>query len=60
MRKLAKYEKQEIPRVDLVVSELLGSFADNEMSPECLNEIQAIFHTNTICIPQSYRNFIGI
>lgn len=28
----------EIPELaDIVVSELLGSFADNELSPECLD-----------------------
>ena len=26
-----------IPQADLIVSELLGSFADNELSPECLD-----------------------
>ena len=25
------------PQADLIVSELLGSFADNELSPECLD-----------------------
>lgn len=53
------FGKTENFKPDLVVSELLGSFADNEMSPECLNNLQEFFHKNTICIPQSYRNFIG-
>lgn len=43
---------------DLVVSELLGSFGDNELSPESLDPIQRILHpTRGIMIPQSYTAF---
>ncbi|KAK6506732.1 methyltransferase protein [Arthrobotrys musiformis] len=41
--------------VHVLVSELLGSFADNELSPECLDGVQRVLHpTVGINIPQSY------
>ncbi|KAI7192383.1 Skb1 methyltransferase [Hortaea werneckii] len=41
--------------VDILVSELLGSFADNELSPECLDGVQHVLHpTHGVSIPQSY------
>lgn len=41
--------------VDIIVSELLGSFADNELSPECLDGVQHVLHpTHGISIPASY------
>jgi protein arginine N-methyltransferase 5 len=45
----------EISHVDILVSELLGSFADNELSPECLDGVQHILHPkHGVSIPQSY------
>ncbi|CAK3871551.1 arginine N-methyltransferase [Lecanosticta acicola] len=45
----------EIRKVDILVSELLGSFADNELSPECLDGVQHVLHPDHgINIPQSY------
>jgi protein arginine N-methyltransferase 5 len=42
-------------RVDILVSELLGSFADNELSPECLDGVQHVLAPNFgISIPSSY------
>ena len=42
-------------KVDILVSELLGSFADNELSPECLDGVQHVLHPeHGINIPQSY------
>jgi len=42
-------------RVDILVSELLGSFADNELSPECLDGVQHLLNpTHGISIPSSY------
>ncbi|KAK3677981.1 hypothetical protein LTR78_002076 [Recurvomyces mirabilis] len=42
-------------KVDILVSELLGSFADNELSPECLDGVQHVLDPNHgINIPQSY------
>jgi protein arginine N-methyltransferase 5 len=34
--------KTPIPKADILVSELLGSFGDNELSPECLDGAQAL------------------
>jgi hypothetical protein len=43
-------------RGDIVVSELLGSFGDNELSPECLDGVQAcgILKDTCVSIPQRY------
>jgi protein arginine N-methyltransferase 5 len=41
--------------VDILVSELLGSFADNELSPECLDGVQHVLNPECgISIPASY------
>ena len=42
-------------KVDILVSELLGSFADNELSPECLDGVQHVLAPIFgISIPSSY------
>ncbi|KAI0469351.1 methyltransferase-like protein [Xylaria cf. heliscus] len=42
-------------KVDILVSELLGSFGDNELSPECLDGIQHVLAPgHGISIPSSY------
>ncbi len=42
-------------KVDILISELLGSFADNELSPECLDGAQHLLSTpHGISIPCSY------
>ncbi|KAM3082435.1 hypothetical protein ACMFMF_002099 [Clarireedia jacksonii] len=42
-------------KVDIIVSELLGSFADNELSPECLDGVQHVLAPEFgISIPRSY------
>ncbi|CCU82644.1 protein arginine N-methyltransferase HSL7 [Blumeria hordei DH14] len=42
-------------KVDILVSELLGSFADNELSPECLDGVQHVLAPGYgISIPSSY------
>lgn len=42
-------------KVDIVVSELLGSFGDNELSPECLDGVQHVLAPQYgISIPSSY------
>lgn len=44
--------------IDILVSELLGSLGDNELSPECLDGVQHLLHpTNGISIPSSYSAF---
>ncbi|CAI7569480.1 unnamed protein product [Penicillium glandicola] len=41
--------------VDIIVSELLGSFADNELSPECLDGVNDVINpVHGISIPASY------
>ncbi len=41
--------------VDILISELLGSFADNELSPECLDGVQHLLNpVHGISIPASY------
>lgn len=46
-------------KADIVVSELLGSFGDNELSPECLYDAQHLFKDDAISIPSSYTSFVG-
>ena len=42
-------------KVDILISELLGSFADNELSPECLDGVQHVLNPqHGISIPSSY------
>lgn len=42
-------------KVDILISELLGSFADNELSPECLDGVQHVLHPgHGVNIPQRY------
>lgn len=44
---------------DILVSELLGSFGDNELSPECLDGAQKFMKSSGISIPCSYTSYIG-
>ena len=45
--------------IDIVISELLGSFADNELSPECLDGILPMLNpTHGISIPSSYTAYL--
>ncbi|KAE9460299.1 hypothetical protein C3L33_07791, partial [Rhododendron williamsianum] len=41
-------------KADILVSELLGSFGDNELSPECLDGAQRFLKADGISIPSSY------
>lgn len=52
----ASTPKQKIHyKVDILISELLGSFGDNELSPECLDGVQHVLNpTHGISIPSSY------
>ncbi|KAL5611956.1 hypothetical protein BROUX41_000477 [Berkeleyomyces rouxiae] len=48
-------EKPVYGKIDILVSELLGSFGDNELSPECLDGIQHVLSKPYgISIPHSY------
>ncbi|KAF8474593.1 PRMT5 arginine-N-methyltransferase-domain-containing protein [Kalaharituber pfeilii] len=42
-------------KVDILISELLGSFGDNELSPECLDGVQRVLNPDGgVTIPTSY------
>ena len=41
----------------MLVSELLGSFGDNELSPECLDGAMRLLRPGGISIPSSYTSF---
>jgi len=47
--------------IDIIVSELLGSFGDNELSPECLDPLLAseCCKSTTISIPMQYSAFVA-
>ncbi|WCJ30569.1 Protein arginine N-methyltransferase 5 [Euphorbia peplus] len=45
-------------KADILVSELLGSFGDNELSPECLDGAQRFLKQDGISIPSSYTSYI--
>ncbi|KAH8503941.1 hypothetical protein H0E87_011547, partial [Populus deltoides] len=45
-------------KADILVSELLGSFGDNKLSPECLDGAQRFLKQDGISIPSSYTSFI--
>ncbi|KAF2077146.1 hypothetical protein CYY_001531 [Polysphondylium violaceum] len=47
-------------RADIMVSELLGSFGDNELSPECLDGAQRYLKADTgISIPYWYTSYVA-
>ena len=46
-------------KADLVISELLGSFGDNELSPECLDGVWSYVREDTISIPCSYNSYLS-
>jgi len=46
-------------KADIMVSELLGSFADNELSPECLDGAQKFLAKDGISIPADSTSFLA-
>ncbi|EGE04753.1 methyltransferase RmtC [Trichophyton equinum CBS 127.97] len=45
--------------IDIIISELLGSFGDNELSPECLDGVDHLLNpVHGISIPTSYSSHI--
>eukprot|EP01114_Cavostelium_apophysatum_P020862 TRINITY_DN7112_c0_g1_i1.p1 TRINITY_DN7112_c0_g1~~TRINITY_DN7112_c0_g1_i1.p1 ORF type:complete len:622 (+),score=146.02 TRINITY_DN7112_c0_g1_i1:52-1917(+) len=46
-------------KADVLVSELLGSFGDNELSPECLDGAQRFLKDDGISIPASSTSFVS-
>lgn len=43
---------------DILMSELLGSFGDNELSPECLIPTEKFLKSGGIYVPWSYTNMV--
>ncbi|KAG4068690.1 hypothetical protein HA402_002381 [Bradysia odoriphaga] len=54
MRKFNPPEK-----ADILVSELLGSFGDNELSPECLDGALQLLKPTGISIPSKYTSYVN-
>ncbi|ACO69780.1 protein arginine methyltransferase [Micromonas commoda] len=46
-------------KADVLVSELLGSFGDNELSPECLDGAQRFLKDDGVSIPQAYTSYLA-
>lgn len=46
-------------KADIIVSELLGSFGDNELEPECLECASKLLKPNGISIPSLSTNFVA-
>lgn len=44
--------------IHIIVSELLGSFGDNELSPECLEAAETFLIKDGVMIPSSYTSFL--
>ncbi|KAI3428237.1 hypothetical protein D9Q98_006617 [Chlorella vulgaris] len=51
-------EWQAPEQADILVSELLGSFGDNELSPECLDGAQRFLRPDGVSIPQAYTSYL--
>lgn len=47
-------------KFDLIISEMLGSFGDNELSPECLKPLEKLLSKNGVFIPQKYESCISL
>jgi type II protein arginine methyltransferase len=50
---------QSMVQADVVVSELLGSFGDNELSPECLDGANKLLKEGGVSIPSTYTSFLA-
>jgi protein arginine N-methyltransferase 5 len=46
-------------KCNIMVSELLGSFGDNELSPECLDGAEKLLDAHGVCIPTKYTSYIA-
>merc|ERR1711915_819810 len=55
---MREWNPPEEDYADILVSELLGSFGDNELSPECLDGAQKFLKDDGISIPSSYTSFL--
>lgn len=48
-----------VVQADIIVSELLGSFGDNELSPECLDGANKLLKKDGVSIPKSYTSYLA-
>jgi len=53
-----RHVKADALKGDILISELLGSFGDNELSPECLIPTEKYLNPGGIFIPWSYTNHV--
>lgn len=56
---LRSLDDQYCQQADLIVSELLGSFGCNELSPECLDALLKRCRPDVISIPTRYTSFLS-
>lgn len=56
---MRNWKPTEDQLADIIVSELLGSFGDNELSPECLYSSQHVMKPDGISIPCSYTSWVS-
>ena len=56
---MREWNPPEEDYADILVSELLGSFGDNELSLECLDGAQKFLKPGGISIPYEYTSFLG-
>ncbi|XP_045761117.1 protein arginine N-methyltransferase 5 [Maniola jurtina] len=47
------------PKADIIISELLGSWGDNELSPECLDGAAGLLKSGGISIPREYTSYVA-
>ncbi|KAK2156327.1 hypothetical protein LSH36_216g04041 [Paralvinella palmiformis] len=52
-------EWQAPEKADIIISELLGSFGDNELSPECLDGVTKFLKDDGISIPEQYTSYVS-
>jgi len=45
-------------RLDVIVSEMIGSFGCNELAPDILGFLPNLVSKSTIFIPRSFKSFI--
>jgi len=53
------WDPSEDDLADILVSELLGSWGDNELSPECLDGAEKCLKVGGVSIPQDYTSFMA-
>jgi protein arginine N-methyltransferase 5 len=50
---------ETIPKADIIVTELLGSFGDNSLAPECWKSALTIIKETTEFIPSKFETFLA-